>query len=77
MTRMLDEAVGELRKLPAPDQNALATLIFAHLSDPSPTYTLTDEQVVEVKRRQAALKTGKTQHAPEEDVAALWARCGL
>ena len=33
MTRLLEEAIGELRKLPAPAQDSLAALILAEIAD--------------------------------------------
>jgi hypothetical protein len=40
-------------------------------------YSLTDEQVEEVKRRQQALREGKTRFATDEEIMALWKKCGL
>jgi hypothetical protein len=41
------------------------------------TYRLTDEQVEEVKRRQANFRSGDERYATDEKLAALWRKCGL
>ena len=46
-------------------------------ADTSPRYTLTREQVEEVKRRQQALRDGKSRFATDDEMKALWKRCGL
>ena len=33
MTQLLEEAIGELRKLPAPTQDAFAAMILAEIAD--------------------------------------------
>jgi len=40
-------------------------------------YFLTEEQVAEVERRLADFRSGKERYATDEEVAALWKRCGL
>ncbi len=57
-------------------RDALADAMFAHMAGDD-RYRLTPEQVEEVKRRQEALREGKTRLATDEEVAALWKRCGL
>jgi hypothetical protein len=38
---------------------------------------LTDDQVAEVERRRAAFNAGEERNATDEEVAALWQKCGL
>jgi hypothetical protein len=38
---------------------------------------LSDEQVEEVKRRQQAIRDGRTRFATDEEMNALWKACGL
>ena len=38
---------------------------------------LSDEQVEEVKRRRADFKEGRERYATDEEMAALWKKCGL
>jgi hypothetical protein len=40
-------------------------------------YHLTDQQVEEVERRRADFKNGKERYATDEEMAALWQKCGL
>ena len=77
MTKLLEDAIAEARKLPESEQDALAEAVFAHIANPDVNYRLTDEQVEEVKRRQQALREGKSHFAGDEEVAALWKKCGL
>ena len=39
--------------------------------------SLTDEQVEEVRRRRADFAAGKERYATDEEMAALWKKCGL
>jgi hypothetical protein len=41
------------------------------------SYRLTDEQVKEVDRRRFELAEGKERYATDEEIAALWKKCGL
>ena len=40
-------------------------------------HSLTNEQVQEVERRRAAFAAGHERYATDEDLAALWKKCGL
>jgi len=40
-------------------------------------YRLTDEQVEEIGRRRADFAAGRERYATDEEMAALWKRCGL
>ena len=42
-----------------------------------PRSTLTPEQVEEVKRIQQDMREGKTRFATDEEMTALWRKCGL
>ena len=77
MTKLLDEAIAKARELPEEEQDALADALFAHMTEDAPRYWLTPQQAEEIKRRQSALRDGKAQLATEEEVAAVWKRCGL
>jgi hypothetical protein len=41
------------------------------------SYRLSDEQVEEVKRRRADFRAGRERYATDEEMAALWKKCGL
>ncbi len=74
MTKLLTQAIEKVRELPASEQDAMATTIFAHMAG-APRYRLTDEQVKEVRRIQRDLHTGKTRLATQREMAALWKMC--
>lgn len=38
---------------------------------------LTDEQVIEIERRRADFAAGLERYATDEEMAALWKKCGL
>jgi len=40
-------------------------------------YRLTDDQAAEVERRRADFRAGKERYATDEEIAALWQKCGL
>jgi hypothetical protein len=40
-------------------------------------YQLTDEQLEEVRRRQSDFAQGRERYARDEEMAALWKKCGL
>jgi len=77
MTKLLEQAIAQARELSEEEQDAIAEALFAHIARHDRPYRLSDEQVEEVKRRQKALRDGKTQLATDEEVAAVWKRCGL
>jgi hypothetical protein len=41
------------------------------------SHRLTDEQAQEVERRRADFAAGRERNATDEEMAALWKRCGL
>lgn len=77
MTKLLEDAIAEARKLPESEQDTLAEAVFAHIASSDVSYRLTDEQVEEVKRRQQSLREGTSRFATDEEMQALWKKCGL
>jgi hypothetical protein len=63
--------------LPAEDQDAAAEALFAHIANQDRRHGLSIEQVEEVERIRARLRSGETRLATDEEVAALWKRCGV
>jgi hypothetical protein len=51
--------------------------LSAHIANNDRPYRLTAIQVEDVRRRQKDLRDGKTQLATDEEVEAVWKRCGL
>jgi hypothetical protein len=41
------------------------------------SHRLTDERVQEVERRRADFVAGRERYATDEEIAALWKKCGL
>ena len=81
MTSMTKEQVKAIldRVLAWPPQrqeDAARMLREMEKQDASP-YRLTDDQVAEVERRRADFKAGKERYATDEELAALWQKCGL
>jgi hypothetical protein len=77
MTKLLAQAVEQARELPEEDQNAAAEALFAHIANRDHRYGLSIEQVEEVKRIRARLQSGETRLATDEEVSALWKKCGV
>jgi len=61
---------------PERQDDAARVLIDMEEQDRSP-YRLSNEQVEEVLRRQRDFKEGRGRYATEEEMAALWKKCGL
>ena len=53
MTKLLDEAIQQLRDLPEEEQDAAADALFAYISSDERQYVLRPEQAAEVRRRLA------------------------
>jgi hypothetical protein len=77
MTRLLDEAIAKARQLPDADQDLAADAILSVVYKDAPKYRLTETQIEDVKRIQRALREGSERLATDEEVAALWNKCGL
>jgi hypothetical protein len=61
---------------PERQEDAARLLAEMEEQDASP-YRLTDEQAEEVARRRADFSEGKERYATDEEIAALWKKCGL
>jgi hypothetical protein len=57
-------------------EDAARVLTEMEEQDASP-YHLTDEQAEEVGRRRADFTAGRERYATDEEMAALWKKCGL
>jgi hypothetical protein len=44
---------------------------------PASPYRISDEQVIEIERRRADFAAGRERYATDEEMAALWKKCGL
>jgi len=52
MSKLFDETIAEVRKLPATEQDAAAGVLIAYMASRRDTL-LSDEQLAEVRRRRA------------------------
>jgi hypothetical protein len=61
-----------------PKRQADVVRVLAQMEAQDTTvYRLSDEQVEEVERRRADFSVGKERYATDEEMAALWKKCGL
>jgi hypothetical protein len=76
MTKLLDEAVEAVRRLPSAEQDDIARAIM-HLagSDVAATVVLSPDEREAVARSKAAAERG--EFATDEQVRAVWAKHGL
>jgi hypothetical protein len=77
MTKLLDEAIAKARELPEAEQDVVAEALLSAIHKEAPSYGLTPPQVEEVKRIQRAIVAGTARFASDEEMAALWKKCGL
>jgi hypothetical protein len=61
---------------PERQEDAVRVLKAMEQQDAS-AYRLTDEQVEVVGKRQRDFREGNTRYATDEEMAALWKKCGL
>jgi hypothetical protein len=71
MTKLLDEAINQLRELPDEEQDAAADALFAYISNDDRVYSLRPDQVADVQRIRIGLAAGRTRLATDGQVEAL------
>ncbi len=72
MTKLLEEAIGKARLLPADRQDEAAEILLTVVAQNEPDAPkLTDEQAEEVRRR-----LGDRQYASDEEVSAFFRQRG-
>ena len=77
MTKLLEDAIAEARELPEAEQDMAAEALFSAINKNAPAYRLTPEQIERVRRIQRDIAAGKTRFATDDEMAALWIKCGL
>jgi hypothetical protein len=77
MTKLLEQAIAKARELSESEQDAIADTLFAHIAGRANHIQLTPEQVADVNRIRDDLRAGRTRLATDDEVAALWKKCGL
>jgi hypothetical protein len=75
MTKRLDQAVAELRKLSDSEQDRVASVVLGLISFDADAAKLTLEQVAEVERARQEAREGL--FATEEEMSDTWRRFGL
>ena len=77
MTKLLDEAIAEIRKLPDAEQDRAAALLLAlahEQDDDAASYRLTPEQVAQIRLGLEQARRG--EFVPEDEVEEMWRRFG-
>jgi hypothetical protein len=72
MTRLLEQAIEEVRKLPEPEQDEAAELLFALAEKAKGPYRLSEDELVAIERGLAAADRG--EFVTDEEVDALFGR---
>jgi hypothetical protein len=76
MTKLLDEAVETVRRLPPETQDEIARAMLALAGDESyDVYVLTPEEEAAIAESEAEVARG--EFAAGEEVRAVWAKFGL
>ena len=76
MTQLLEEAISQLRGLPAADQDDAAEVIMSMVEARRSSFRLTPEQIEEVKRTEAGLLDGSVKLLTVEETEEMWRRLG-
>jgi hypothetical protein len=74
MTKLLEQGIEAIRALP-PDRQDLAGELLLQLADNLPRYTLTVEQIEELKLALAEADRG--EFATDDEMAETWKKFGL
>jgi hypothetical protein len=72
MSKLLEQAIEEVRKLPEPEQDEAAELLFALAEKAKGPYRLSEEELAAVERGIAAADRG--EFATDEEMDALFKR---
>ena len=71
------EILDRVLEWPAQRQEDAARMLREMERQDESRSRLTDDQVAEVERRRAAFEQGEERYATDEELAALWQKCGL
>lgn len=75
MTKLLDLAIAELRKLPPSDQDETAEMLLWSMEMREGPLSLDNETLAAIKQGLDQARRG--EFAPDADIGALWKRHGL
>jgi hypothetical protein len=68
MTKLLEEAIEQLRDLPEDEQDAAADVLFVYIANDAREYQLRPHQVAEVHRIRRGLRDASTRLATDAEV---------
>jgi hypothetical protein len=71
MTKLLEEAIEQLRDLPEEEQDAAADVLFAYIASDERDHQMQPHQVAEVHRIRRGLRDGSTRLATDAEVKAV------
>ncbi|OGG52934.1 hypothetical protein A2851_04570 [Candidatus Kaiserbacteria bacterium RIFCSPHIGHO2_01_FULL_53_29] len=77
MTKLFEEGIEAVKNLPRARQDVAGEFLLAIAEQNARSYSLSEEQVKEVKRRQQAFKRGKEPYVSDKEMARLWKKLGL
>jgi hypothetical protein len=77
MSKLFDDAVEQAKQLSDAEQDVAAEALLSVIHKDAPRYRLSREQAEDVRRIQRELRSGKMPFATDEQLAALWKKCGL
>jgi hypothetical protein len=78
MTReQLKEILDRVLTWPPERQEAAVRVLSEMERQDANRYRLTADQAKEVERRRADFAAGRERYATDEEIAALWKKCGL
>jgi hypothetical protein len=69
MSKLLEQAIEQLRELPEEEQDAVADVVFAYIASDEREYALTREHLDEVSAIQKRLRSGETRLATAGEVS--------
>jgi hypothetical protein len=75
MTRLLEKGIEAVRDLPDEAQNRVGEMLLAVAEQSRRSYTLTPEQIEDVKL--AVTEADRGDFASDDEMAAFWKKCGL
>jgi hypothetical protein len=71
MTKLLQEAIDQLRELSEEEQDAAADALFAFIASDEHQNVLRPDQVADVRRTRDRLRSGATRLATADEVTAV------
>lgn len=68
MTKLLEQAIEQLRELPEEEQDAAADALFAYIASDEREYALHPDQVAEVRRIRENVRNGMVRLATPGEI---------